>query len=57
MNLKAAIKKVFNKIASMSDKEFKEALKEHQDGDIARIMLESGALEQMDIDTLKKNNQ
>ena len=40
-----AIKKVYAKLSDLSEEDFNKKLKEHEDGDFARILLETGALE------------
>jgi len=43
--LEDAINKTFNKLKAMSKEELKKHLDEHGNGDIAKILIESGALE------------
>jgi len=43
--LKKAMKMVFDEIVSMDDDKFHKEIEKHKDGDIASILLESGALD------------
>lgn len=41
-----AVKEVYKKISALSQEEFDEELKKHEGGDIARILIETKALQQ-----------
>lgn len=41
---KEALKKVREKLSALSREEFMQELEKHKDGDIAKILMESGAL-------------
>jgi hypothetical protein len=49
--LKTAINKVYNELLALSSDEFAEMLSRHEDGDIAKIILETGALDVGKIET------
>jgi hypothetical protein len=49
--LKMAIDKVYNELLALSSDEFAEMLNRHEDGDIAKIILETGALDVGKIET------
>jgi hypothetical protein len=43
-NINKVIDKVYNDLLSMSDDEFQLELSKHRNGDISKILLESGAI-------------
>lgn len=46
--MKKAIEKVFEELSDMSKEEFKREFEKHKSGDIAEIILETGALRGVD---------
>ena len=52
---KKAIKKVFERLSKLSPEEVHREIEKHGDGDIANILLESGAIDYIQKD-LKHNN-
>ena len=55
---KVAIDKAYNKLLNLSSDEFEQLLKEHEDGDFANIILETGALDvgNLERDGFTQNN-
>ena len=48
--MKKAIERVFKDLLDMDEKDFKKEFEEHKSGDVAKIMLESGALGVVDFE-------